>query len=241
MKRWRCAYFQASQRAKRPSRVATSAPPQGGRALGDALDLVGEQEPDQEVGGGPEQGPRGIPQEEPRASHADHPRHGRSDRVEPGEELGEEERSRTLGREDVLGAADARVRLERDPAQQLQDGGAPSPSRLEPHEVGDEARGHRQEQRRQRVQLVRPDKRSGSEQEGHGGQRQAELLGEHGPEEDEVGVLEKEGEGAVHGWDRLSPVAGRAVDRRVAGHRRPSRRGPEVLLVASLPTWPIFR
>ena len=57
------------------------------------------------------------------------------------------------------------------------------------------------------VQLAHARERAGAEQEGKRGQREPNLLGQDGNEEHQIGVLEDEGQGAVHG-PRPIPDAG---------------------------------
>jgi hypothetical protein len=122
----------------------------------------------------------------------------RRDGAKAWNELGQQQRARSLLRENALGAANARIWLERNFAEKLENAYAFAAAKLVP----DKIRGHRGEhnvkERSEKTQVAGSRERPGREQQGHGRQGQANLLGKDPPEQDYVPVMEEKFESTVH-------------------------------------------
>src|SRR5439155_16642744 len=75
-------------------------------------------------------------------THIEQSREGRRYRADSGNELGENERPHPVSAEEVLRAAHARIRLERDAAEHVQHMPAPMATQVVPDEIAHEAGGH---------------------------------------------------------------------------------------------------
>src|SRR5271157_5819537 len=85
-----------------------------------AIQLLAEDEADPGESARPQQGPEKVKQQEPWKIDANHPRQGWCSRVEAWHELADQQRAWTELREGGFGAANAGVRFERDPAEQIE-------------------------------------------------------------------------------------------------------------------------
>ena len=108
----------------------------------DLLELVAEQIPRSDVGHGPEERAEAVVQQEPLDAHAEQPSESRRHGTQPWNEVGEDERPHPVSAEKGLRSTYARVRLERDAAEQVQDMPAPIATQVVPDEIARQAGGH---------------------------------------------------------------------------------------------------
>src|SRR5439155_5478114 len=110
----------------------------------------------------------------------------------------DEQRARAVPRKNALGTAHARIRLQRDSAQEAQDARAPTPSDGVPHRVGGQRGRASQGQGERRAQMIGPDERACREQNGDRRYGQTDLFGEYRAEDDPVAVPSEHGDDGVH-------------------------------------------
>src|SRR5437867_2876556 len=108
----------------------------------DLLELVAEQISRSDVGHGPEECAEAIVEQEPLDAHAEQPSKSRRHGTQPWNEVGEDERPHPVSAEEVLRSTYARVRLERDAAEQVQDMSSPIATQVVPDEITHQACGH---------------------------------------------------------------------------------------------------
>ncbi len=152
--------------------------------------------------GGPAAGPherRGaVEQQELPTGDPDDTRQRRRDRAQAGKEFGDQQDAAPVLDERILGAPDARVRLERDPTQKTEDSTATPPPQLVPDDVGRERGDEGHTERRRQTHPPRPGERANAEQNGHRRNRQTDLLGQHEREQHDVAVLQQDLDRVVH-------------------------------------------
>src|SRR5205823_3642474 len=108
--------------------------------------------------------------------------------------------------EGVLGAPDARVGFEEDPAQPAENAAAADAADPVPDRVAQQRgqRGGGEDERQ--AQPTVPDQGAAGQQERYGRERQPDLLGEHPTEDDQVSVPDENVDDSIH-W-RSGRIAG---------------------------------
>src|SRR6185369_11293870 len=123
-----------------------------------------------------------------------------------GDELAEDEAPRSPAIELELRLADARVRRERDLAQELEDSEAAPPPRKVPGAIGERAGGERHGEDREARHLPFGGERARDDERGNGGDRHARLLEQHVREHQREAVAGDEGN-RIHGRRRSGGIA----------------------------------
>src|SRR5712692_4461755 len=112
--------------------------------------------------------------------------------------------SPSASQEEVLGRPPARVGLQGHATEEAEDATATTAPDLVPDEVGRQRRRERDAQRQPHAHPSGPGQRSDTQQDGHGGDRQTDLLGGYEREQERVAVLEDELQEIVHVDERRS-------------------------------------
>src|SRR3989441_6305022 len=162
------------------------------------LELGAEHPAEADEGPGPDHAAEPGEYEELEQRHPDDTGQRRRRRVEAGHEFGKQERAGAVTAEGVLGAPDARVGFEEDPAEPAENAAAadaadPVPDRIA-HQRGQRGGG---EDERQAQPTVSGQGAAG-QKERHGRERQPDLLGEHPTEDDQVAVPDENVDDSVH-------------------------------------------
>src|SRR2546426_1100029 len=110
--------------------------------------------------------------------------------------------------EGVLGAPDARVGFEEDPAEPAENAAAADPADPVPDRIAHQRGQPRGGEDEHQAQPTVPGQGAGGQKERHGRERQPDLIGEHPTEDDQVPVPDENVDDSVH----YAP-AGYQVDR----------------------------
>ena len=161
-------------------------------------DLVAEQIPDGDECPGPEERARGIEEEEGGKAHPEHARERSRGNLQPRNELGDEHRGGLPPPKEGLRALDARVRLQRDAAEQGEDAAAVPAAELVPDQIGGDQREERAGNGDGERELSRASQYSGREQDRRSGHRQAQPTGEDQADEDQGPMPRQESLHVVH-------------------------------------------
>jgi len=102
--------------------------------------------------------------------------------------------------EKAFGAAHAGIRFERDFAEKLENSYAFAAAEVIPDGIRGQGCEHRVKQRDEKIQVTGSRERSGSQEQWHGREGQADLLGENPREQERMSMMEKKFDGAVHDW-----------------------------------------
>jgi len=166
--------------------------PELGDPGGDEDDGVAEAVSQRQPRARPEEHAREVIESETHSRDPEDAGERRHERGQSGEELRGEHASCAVAAEDALRAAHARVRFGGHPAESRQQPRSATAAELVPGEVGTQRRhGHRPEHEREADAAVR-GQGADREQSRHGGERDAELLGDgKGRQDEHAVVLEK--------------------------------------------------
>src|SRR5437879_6570426 len=160
---------------------------------------VAEETAGEDEGFAPDERAGEVPGEEAGVGHAGLAGDGGGDGAEPGDELGKEEGDGAAAGEVVFRFADAGGGLEGEAAEELEDTVAVAAAQGEPDAIGDGAGQEHGEADGDPADAMSGAEGACGEQDGHAGDGDADLLDQHPEEDDEVRVMDEEGEGDGHG------------------------------------------
>src|SRR5258708_36500238 len=127
----------------------------------------------------------------------------RSHRAETWKELGEEQGTRALFRENAFGAADAGIGFQRNLTEKVKNLYAFEAAKLKPDRVRGEGSQKAKEQRGKKAKASRTRQSARGEQERHCGDRQTDLLDEYPAQQDYASWANTEINQAMNGADRI--------------------------------------
>src|SRR5258708_16619581 len=127
----------------------------------------------------------------------------RSHRAETWKELGEEQGTRALFRENAFGAADAGIGFQRNLTEKVKNLYAFEAAKLKPDRVRGEGSQKAKEQRGKKAKASRARQSARGEQERHSRDRQTDLLDEYPAQQDYVSMANNKIKQAMHGADRI--------------------------------------
>jgi hypothetical protein len=131
-------------------------------------------------------------------AHLEDAGEGWSNRAKAGKELGKEQGTRALLGENAFGAADTGIGLDGNLAKELKDFDAFAEAELIPERIGTDRGKGNYEERRKDIQLMRASESARGKQERKRGNGNSRLFGEDPGKQDDVAMMEKELDGAVH-------------------------------------------
>src|SRR5258708_12213589 len=127
----------------------------------------------------------------------------RSHRAETWKELGEEQGTRALFRENGFGAADAGIGFQRNLTEKVKNLYAFEAAKLKPDRVRGESSQEAKEQRGKKAKASRTRQSARGEQERHSRDRQTDLLYEYPTQQDYVSMANNEIKQGMHSADRI--------------------------------------
>ncbi len=149
----------------------------------------------------PEQRAARIEADEPPDRHAEDAREWRRHRAQSRHEFRDQQRAGAMARERVFGSADAGVRLQGDPAKELEDADPLAPPELVPDQVRGERRHGRQQEHEARTPAARAGERAGGDENRSHRKRNSHSLDEDGAGEQGRAVAKQDFGVMIH--DRL--------------------------------------
>src|SRR5208283_290574 len=168
-----------------------------------AIHLLAEDEAEPGKSARPKQCPEKIKEKEPREIDAHHARQSRCRRVQAGYELANEQRARPELGKRSFGAANARVRLESDAAEQIEHHSTAALSEEVPERVGNQRSKRWNERGQREMHPALCCERSSGQQQRRGWNGQTALLDQHPEEQQGIAVTNHELERFSHRRDEV--------------------------------------